>query len=98
KGISDAVAGMRAGNRAAVAAGLDAIDSHINLASQALASVGSQQNTLSTAERGNQDYALELKKAQGLQRDIDPAKVYSQLSADQYAVQATFAVLGSSSR
>lgn len=98
KGISDAVAGMRAGNRAAVAAGLDAIDGHINQLTQAMASVGAQQNTLSTAERANQDYALELKKAQGLQRDIDPAKVYSQLTADQYAVQATFAVLGSSSR
>jgi flagellar hook-associated protein 3 FlgL len=98
KGISDAVAGMRSGNHAAVAAGLDAVDKHLGLVATAMASVGAQQNTLSTAERANQDYALELRKAQGLQRDIDPAKVYSQLTADQYAVQATFAVLGSSSR
>lgn len=96
--IADAVAGMRAGNRAAVAAGLDAVDKHLGLITSSLASIGTQQNTLSTAERANQDYALELKKAQGQQRDIDPAKVYSQLTADQYAVQATFAVLGSSSR
>jgi flagellar hook-associated protein 3 FlgL len=98
QGITDAVAAMRTGNRAVVAAGLDAIDNNLNLVTRSMASVGAQQNTLNTAERANQDYALELKKAQGLQRDIDPAKVYSQLTADQYAVQATFAVLGSSSQ
>jgi flagellar hook-associated protein 3 FlgL len=98
KSISDLVAAMRAGNRAGIAAGLDAVDQQLTITANALTSLGGQQNTLTLAEEANKQYAFELQKAQRAQRDIDPAEAYSRLAADQHALQATFAVLGSSSR
>jgi flagellar hook-associated protein 3 FlgL len=96
--VSKAIAGMRAGNRADVADGLTAIDQHLNMISQAQAILGAQQNTLQVAERANEAYAAALQKGISQARDIDPAQAYSQLAADRYAMEATFAVLGSMSR
>lgn len=98
RGLADAVAGMRAGNRAAVQAGLGAVDHHLSLITQAMASLGAQQNTLSLAERANDAYALQLRSAAARRRDIDPAAIYSRLAADRYAMEATFAVIANSGR
>ncbi|MCS6912318.1 MAG: hypothetical protein RMK29_16670 [Myxococcales bacterium] len=96
--LAEAVAGMRTGNRAAVRAGLGAVDHYLGLITQAMASLGAQQNTLSLAERANEAYALQLRSAMARRRDIDPAASYSQLAADRYAMEATFAVIANSGR
>lgn len=96
--IADAVAGMKTSNRAQIAAGLSAVDQHLQQLATAFTKLGSQQNALSTAEKANLDYSFVLEKAASNERDINPAQVYSQLAADRYAMESTFAVLGSTSR
>lgn len=96
--VAAAVQGMRAGNRAQIQAGLATVDRHLGLISQAMAQLGAQQNALHLAGSSNEEYALALQSAITERRDVNPASAYSQLAADRYAMESTFAVLGSSSR
>ena len=64
----------------------------------ALKELAETQAAWEEAQSANQKYQLGLQKAISQQRDINPAEVYSQLAADQNAMQSTFAVIGSSSR
>ncbi len=97
-GIANLISAMQAGNRTGVQAGLDAIDASIKQLAQAQVQLGAQYNTLQLAQHANQTYTLTLTSSQSALHDIDPAQAYSQLAADQYAVQATYSVLGSGSR
>jgi flagellin-like hook-associated protein FlgL len=89
---------MRTKTRTDISKGLDAVDQQLKLIGQGLGHLGAQQGTLNTAAQANQAHALLLQKSTSQLREIDPAKVYSQLAADRYAVEATFSVLGSGKR
>ncbi len=92
--IAAAVQGLQSGNRAQITAGLDAVDSHIKMIADSLSSVGAQDDTLQNAQTGNTSYSTLLQQSAGQVKNINAAQVYSQLAADQYAQQATYAVLG----